>query len=146
MKKDKILIVGAGLCGTLLALRMAQRGYNVELREKLGDMREAEYAGGRSINLALSDRGLKSLRMVGIEAEIIKECIPMNGRMIHGVDGALRFSSYSGRSGEHINSVSRGGLNKELLEEADKFDNLKVVFNSSCQSVDLESATATLRI
>ncbi len=145
MKKDKVLIIGAGLCGTLLALRMAQRGYNVELREKRGDIRAAEYVGGRSINLALSDRGLKALRMVGIEAEIIKECIPMNGRMIHGIDGALRFSSYSGRDGEHINSVSRGGLNRELLEEADRFDNLKVVFDSNCQSVDLETATATFK-
>jgi kynurenine 3-monooxygenase len=142
MKKDKVLIVGAGLCGTLLALRMAQRGYNVELREKRGDIRAAEFVGGRSINLALSDRGLKSLRMVGMEDQILEECIPMNGRMIHGVDGALRLSNYSGRTGEYINSVSRGGLNVALLEKADEFDNLTVKFDSSCLNVDLETGTA----
>ena len=141
-KKDKILIVGAGLCGTLLALRMAQRGYTVELREKRSDIRAAEFVGGRSINLALSDRGLKALRSAGMEEQILKECIPMHGRMIHGVDGALRLSKYSGRENEYINSVSRGGLNVALLEKADEFDNLTVKFNSSCMHVDLENATA----
>lgn len=143
--KDKILIIGAGLCGTLLALRMAQRGYKVELREKRSDMRNAEFIGGRSINLALSDRGLKALRIVGMEDQILEECIPMNGRMIHGVDGALRLSNYSGRTGEYINSVSRGGLNVALLEKADEFDNLTVVFNSSCLNVELETGTANFK-
>lgn len=141
-KKDKILIVGAGLCGTLLALRMAQRGYNVELREKRSDIRAAAFVGGRSINLALSDRGLKALRSAGMEDQILKTCIPMHGRMIHSLDGTLRLSKYSGRENEYINSVSRGGLNVALLEKADAFDNLTVKFDSSCTHVDLETATA----
>ena len=141
-KKDKILIVGAGLCGTLLALRMAQRGYNVELREKRSDIRAAAFVGGRSINLALSDRGLKALRSAGMEDQILKTCIPMHGRMIHSLDGTLRLSKYSGRENEYINSVSRGGLNVALLEKADAFDNLTVKFDSSCTHVDLEAATA----
>ena len=141
-KKDKILIVGAGLCGTLLALRMAQRGYNVELREKRSDIRAAAFVGGRSINLALSDRGLKALRSAGMEEQILKTCIPMHGRMIHSLDGTLRLSKYSGRENEYINSVSRGGLNVALLEKADAFDNLTVKFDSSCTHVDLETATA----
>lgn len=141
-KKDKILIVGAGLCGTLLALRMAQRGYNVELREKRSDIRAAAFVGGRSINLALSDRGLKALRSAGMEDQILKTCIPMHGRMIHSLDGTLRLSKYSGRENEYINSVSRGGLNVALLEKADAFENLTVKFDSSCTHVDLETATA----
>jgi kynurenine 3-monooxygenase len=140
--KEKILIIGAGLCGTLLALRMAQRGYRVELREKRGDMRKEVMSAGRSINLALSDRGLKALRMVGIEEEVLQECIPMHGRMIHDLDGSLRFSKYSGRQGEHINSVSRGGLNIALLNKADTFENLKIVFNSPCTHVDLKEGVA----
>jgi kynurenine 3-monooxygenase len=121
---------------------MAQRGYTVELRGKRSDIRAADFVGGRSINLALSDRGLKALRSAGMEEQILKECIPMHGRMIHGVDGALRLSKYSGRENEYINSVSRGGLNVALLEKADEFDNLTVKFNSSCMHVDLENATA----
>jgi kynurenine 3-monooxygenase len=141
-KKNKILIVGAGLCGTLLALRMAQRGYNVELREKRSDIRTAAFVGGRSINLALSDRGLKALRMVGMEDQILKACIPMHGRMIHGLDGSLRLSKYSGRQNEYINSVSRGGLNVALLEKAANFDNVTVKFDSNCLKVELETGTA----
>jgi len=139
---DKILIVGAGLCGTLLAIRMAQRGYQVELREQLADMRVGNVAAGRSINLALSDRGLKALNTIGLKDEILKECIPMNGRMIHGVDGSLRLSKYSGRVGEHINSVSRGGLNIALLNKAETYANLTIHFDSKCTHVELDAGKA----
>jgi kynurenine 3-monooxygenase len=142
MQNEKILIIGAGLCGTMLALRMAQRGYTVELREKRPDMRKTAYIGGRSINLALSNRGLKALELVGLREAVLAECIPMNGRMIHGTAGELRFSKYSGRSGEHINSVSRGGLNIALLNAAEQFEHLTVHFESDCTGVDLDTATA----
>ncbi len=102
-KKEKILIVGAGLCGTLLAIRLAQRGYQIHLVEKRPDMRKETISAGRSINLALSNRGLQALRLAGLESQIQKECIPMNGRMIHDTAGELRFSKYSGRVNEYIN-------------------------------------------
>ena len=140
MKKNKILIVGAGLCGTLLAMRMAQRGHQVELVEKRQDMRKENIDAGRSINLALSKRGLKALRLVGIEEEIKEVCIPMLGRMIHAETGETWLSKYSGREGEHINSVSRGGLNIALLNHADDFDSVNIRFNLKCTSVDLEKA------
>ncbi|WP_394971153.1 FAD-dependent oxidoreductase [uncultured Croceitalea sp.] len=139
-KKEKILIVGAGLCGSLLAIRMAQRGYEVEVHEQLPDMRKTPLAGGRSINLALSDRGLKAIKSAGFKEEILEECIGMEGRMIHGVDGEERFSKYSGRKGEKINSVSRTGLNITLLDKADEFDNVIIHFNSKCQGIDLDNA------
>ena len=85
--KDKIIIVGAGLCGTLLAIRLAQRGYQISLHEKRGDMRKANVDAGRSINLALSKRGLLALERVGLKEDILKECIPMRGRMIHPLGG-----------------------------------------------------------
>ena len=139
-RKEKILIVGAGLCGSLLAIRMAQRGYEVEVHERLPDMRKTPLAGGRSINLALSDRGLKAIKSAGFKEEILEECIGMEGRMIHGMDSEERFSKYSGRNGEKINSVSRTGLNITLLDKADEFDNVTIHFNSKCQGIDLDNA------
>ncbi|HMG15189.1 MAG TPA: NAD(P)-binding protein, partial [Saprospiraceae bacterium] len=108
MGKDKILVVGAGLCGTLLAIRLAQKGFIVELHEKRADMRKTAMIAGRSINLALSNRGINALRMVGMDAFMLKEAIPMYGRMIHNIDGSLMMQPYSGREGEYINSISRG--------------------------------------
>ena len=144
-KNEKIVIVGAGLCGTLLAMRMAQRGFKVELYERRSDIRNAKIEGGRSINLALSNRGLKALALVGMDDEVRKECIPMYGRAIHPVSGEGWLSKYSGRQGEWINSVSRGGLNKALLEGADEFDNLTVHFDQKCTGVDIRSGKVTFR-
>ena len=130
MSKDrKIIIVGAGLCGSLLAIRMGQRGYQVQVYERLPDLRESSLEGGRSINLALSDRGLKAIKSAGLKEEILKECIGMYARMIHSVDGELRRSSYSGREGEKINSVSRTGLNVALLNKANTFSSEFKVLN-----------------
>lgn len=140
--KNKIIIVGAGLCGTLLALRLAQRGYKVSLHEKRPDMRKAEIDAGRSINLALSARGLMALDRVGLKERILQECIPMRGRFIHPIDSQPFLSPYSGRSEDYINSVSRGGLNMVLLNEADKWEDVQIHFNSNCQRVDLEQAKA----
>ncbi|MCW9037809.1 NAD(P)/FAD-dependent oxidoreductase [Altibacter sp.] len=145
MKNDKILIIGAGLCGSLLALRMAQRGYAVTLVEKRPDLRKVTQDAGRSINLALSDRGLRGLRLAGVEAEAKKLCIPMYGRMIHDVQGNTFLSKYSGRQNEYINSISRPGLNMLLLDAAEKMPNVSIIFNHGCKSVDLEHASAVFK-
>ncbi len=142
MNNEKVLIIGAGLCGSLLAIRMAQRGYEVIMVEKRPDLRKTEQDAGRSINLALSDRGLKGLRLVGIEDKAKEQCIPMHGRMIHDKKGNTFLSKYSGRDDEYINSISRPGLNMLLIEEAEKMPNVTLIFNHGCKSVDLESATA----
>lgn len=140
---EKVIIVGAGLCGTLLALRMAQRGYEVSVYEKRPDQRKEEFVGGRSINLALSNRGLQALEMVGIKEEILQDCIPMNGRMIHPLNGESWNSPYSGREQDYINSVSREELNMSLLEAADRFDNLTVTFEVQVSEVNVEEAQIT---
>ncbi len=142
---NNILIIGAGLCGSLLALRMAQRGFQVTLVEKRPDLRKTTQDAGRSINLALSDRGLRGLRLAGVEEEAKKLCIPMNGRMIHDAKGNTFFSPYSGRKDEYINSISRSGLNMLLLDEAEKMPNVKIIFNHACEDVDLENGNATFR-
>lgn len=142
---NNILIIGAGLCGSLLALRMAQRGFQVTLVEKRPDLRKVTQDAGRSINLALSDRGLRGLRLAGVEQEAKKLCIPMNGRMIHDKAGKSFLSPYSGRKYEYINSISRPGLNMLLLDEAEKMPNVNIIFNHACEEVDLENASATFK-
>ncbi len=143
--KDHVLIIGAGLCGSLLALRLAQRNYQVTLVEKRPDLRKVTQDAGRSINLALSDRGLKGLRLAGVEETAKELCIPMNGRMIHDKEGNTFLSPYSGRQDEFINSISRPGLNKILLDQLDKNANVTMHFNLGCTSVDLENAEASFK-
>ena len=143
MPKSHVIIVGAGLCGTMLAIRLAQRGHEVSLFEKRSDMRRTEVDAGRSINLALSDRGLRALRLIGLEEQIRGEVIPMRGRMIHPVDGKGWLSPYSGRPHEFINSVSRSGLNIALLNAAEKEEGISIHFNHQCTGVDLEKGTVS---
>lgn len=137
-----ILIIGAGLCGSLLALRLGQRGYNVTVMEKRPDLRRVDISAGRSINLAFSDRGNKAMKLVGLEEKVNKLCIPMNGRMLHDMEGNTMMAPYSGREHEYINSISRGGLNALLLDEAEALDNVTIHFNKNCKSVDFENTTA----
>lgn len=144
-KEDKVIIIGAGLCGTLLGIRLVQKGYTVELYEKRTDLRLTKEEGGRSINLALSDRGLLALESAGMREQVLEYCIPMRGRMIHSLGQESRFSRYSGREEEYINSVSRTGLNRSLLEKADTYDQLQVFFEHTCTSVDVENANATFQ-
>nr|WP_321226598.1 NAD(P)/FAD-dependent oxidoreductase [uncultured Psychroserpens sp.] len=141
-KKQNILIIGAGLCGSLLALRLGQRGYNVTVYEMRPDLRRTDISAGRSINLAFSNRGNKAIKLVGLEQKVKELCIPMNGRMIHDKEGNTFLSNYSGRDYEYINSISRGELNSLLLTEAEKHDNVTIHFNKKCKSVDFENTTA----
>ncbi|MEN0046182.1 MAG: NAD(P)/FAD-dependent oxidoreductase [Bacteroidota bacterium] len=137
---DKIIIVGAGLCGSLLAIRLAQKGFQVVVYERRPDMRKGVEDAGRSINLALSARGLLSLEKAGIKEAILKECIPMRGRMIHPLGGEKFLSKYSGRAEDYINSVSRPGLNLALIKEADQFEKVELKFEAKVTKVDLEEA------
>ena len=144
-KQQNILIIGAGLCGSLLALRLGQRGYNVTVMEMRPDLRKVNISAGRSINLAFSDRGNKAMKLVGIEDKVKTLCIPMNGRMLHDIEGNTILAPYSGREHEYINSISRGELNALLLDEAEKHKNVTIHFNRKCKSVDFENTTATFK-
>ena len=144
-KKQNILIIGAGLCGSLLALRLGQRGYNVSVYEMRSDLRKVDISAGRSINLAFSNRGNKAMKLVGLEEKVKQLCIPMNGRMIHDTHGNTFQSDYSGRSHEYINSISRGELNALLLDEAEQHENVTIYFNKKCKSVNFEKTTALFR-
>jgi len=144
-KQQNILIIGAGLCGSLLALRLGQRGYNVSVYEMRPDLRKVDISAGRSINLAFSNRGNKAIKLVGLEDKVKALCIPMNGRMIHDEHGNTFQSNYSGRDHEYINSISRGELNALLLDEAEKHKNVNIYFNKKCKSVDFEKTTALFK-
>lgn len=133
MKKD-ITIVGAGLVGSLLSVYLAKRGHKVSVYERRSDMRNEDLGAGRSINLALSDRGLLALEKVGLAEEIKKICIPMHGRHIHNIDGSTAFQPY-GKEGQYINSVSRGELNKRLMTIAEEHG-VNIYFNEKCTTLD----------
>jgi len=135
----KVVIIGAGLAGSLLAIYLAKRGVTVDVYEARGDMRLTEAAAGRSINLALSDRGIAALREVGMDEYMLSEAVPMYGRMIHAISGETKLLPYSGRHGEYINSVSRAGLNIALINEAEKYAGVRFIFGKRC--VDFNCAT-----
>lgn len=134
---DRFTIVGAGLAGTLMGVYLAQKGARVELYERRGDMRKEATPRGRSINLALSTRGLAALGEVGIAGEILKLAVPMKGRMIHGSDRSLAFQPYSANPDEMLYSVSRQGLNSALMDLAERHSGVKIHFRHKCAGVDL---------
>ncbi len=139
---SKVVIIGAGLAGSLLAIYLAKRGIEVDVYEARGDMRLEEVAAGRSINLALSDRGIAALREIGMDEYMLAEAVPMYGRMIHSVTWDTKLLPYSGRKGEYINSVSRAGLNIALINEAEKYGSLAFHFNERCVDFDCKIGEA----
>jgi kynurenine 3-monooxygenase len=142
MKNETAIIVGAGLVGSLWAVFLARRGYQVKVFERRADMRAAGYYGGKSINLAMSERGWKAVDQAGIREKLEKVAIPMPGRMIHNLGGDVVFQPY-GRAGEAMYSVSRGGLNLELLHIAGEFPNVEFFFEHRCVEVDLNNPLIT---
>jgi len=133
MTKKNITIVGAGLVGSLLSIYLAKRGYKVSIYERRGDMRRAKVEAGRSINLALSDRGLLALEKVGLAKAIQEISIPMHGRFIHNIDGTTAFQPY-GKQGQFINAVSRAELNKKLMDLAEE-NGISIFFHAKCASI-----------
>jgi kynurenine 3-monooxygenase len=140
----KFVLIGSGLAGGVLAAYLGRRGYDVELYERRGDPREGNTVGGRSINLALSTRGIHALRQLGIADEVLQHAIPMPGRMIHDKSGDLHFSPYDRDPLKHINSIGRAALNTTVIEAALRYPNVRISFNHRCTEVDVDSATAHL--
>lgn len=139
--RKKATIAGAGLVGSLEAIYLAKRGFEVNVFERRPDMREIELAAGRSINLALSERGWNALKKVGVDKDVEKMAIPMYKRVMHAVDGTLTDQWY-GQEGQAIYSVSRGGLNQLLLRLAGQQNNVSLNFEHKCLDVDLSTASA----
>ncbi|TXK52834.1 FAD-dependent monooxygenase [Pontibacter qinzhouensis] len=143
-ERKNIAIVGAGLVGSLLSLYLAKRGHKIDLYERRPDQRQFAEDGGRSINLALSDRGWRALRGIGIEEEVRQVAVPMHGRMMHDDKGNLSFLPY-GKEGQFIYSVSRAGLTVALVNLAEKKENVKLHFNRQLTHLDVRINELQLR-
>jgi kynurenine 3-monooxygenase len=130
-----VTIVGAGLVGSLLSIYLAKRGYKINMYERRPDMRKAKISAGKSINLALSDRGWRGLEGVGIADDIKKIAIPMYGRQIHNRDGSTVFQPY-GKKDQAIYSVSRAEINMKLMDLAEQQKDVKIYFDERCTHVD----------
>lgn len=142
--KQTITIAGAGLAGTLLAVMLARRGFNVVLYEKRQDLRKHAISAGRSINLALAARGITALQKAGLFEAVQPLLIPMPGRQLHDQQGKLQFQPYSRNPDEVNYSVSRGGLNAVLLDAAEATDKVRIHFEHACETYDC--ATGELRL
>lgn len=139
MNNHPVIIVGAGLAGSLMAIYLAQKGLSVEIFERRSDMRKADMIAGRSINLALSDRGILPLKEVGVAHKVLSEGVQMPGRMLHAIDGQLQFAPYGKDDSQYINSISRGGLNQLLMTEAESYEKVRIHFNKKCTKVDFDA-------
>lgn len=137
-------VVGSGLAGTLMALFLAQQGYDAELYEKRADSRVVPQPAGRSINLALSVRGLHALEQVGIKDAVLAQALPMRGRMMHDAAGRLTFQPYGLHAHEYINSISRAFLNEVLMDAAEAAG-VKIRFGQTCTGMDFDSRKAFFR-
>ena len=142
----RVLIVGAGLAGSLLAVYLARAGWKVEIVERRADPRARRFAAGRSINLAISARGIKALRRAGLEDAVMKDAIRMGGRMVHPVEGAAGYQPYSADPTRAINSVSRSALNLALLDAAAAEPNVTVSFDERCAGVDFARDAASAEV
>jgi len=143
-RTQTVTLAGAGLVGSLMALFLARRGFQVEVLERRPDMRKETVDAGRSINLAISARGLYALRQVGLEEEARRHAIPMRGRMIHPLSGELTLQPYGKDDSQHINSISRAWLNQFLMTHAEGTGRVRIRFRQRIQHVDFESGTLSV--
>jgi kynurenine 3-monooxygenase len=141
---QKITLVGAGLNGPLLAILLRQRGFEVEIYERRPDMRRVGVSAGRSINLAISTRGIHALQQAGLWERMRSIIIPMKGRLMHAIDGELTFQPYGKNEAEVINSISRGELNIALMNAAEE-QGATIHFNRRCTGYDLKTGALRLR-
>lgn len=137
----EVTIVGAGLVGSLWAVYLSRAGYKVTIYELRDDIRKAEISAGKSINLALSNRGWKALDTVGVGDEIRKIAIPMPGRIMHSIEGDLTYQPY-GKEGEAIYSVSRGDINAKMMDIAENQGQATIHYNHQCTKVDMVNGIA----
>jgi len=141
----KITSIGAGPAGSLLAIYLAKRGFSVEIFERRPDMRTTPISAGRSINLAISTRGIHALREVGVLDSIMKIAVPMKGRMMHAVTGELTFQRYGKDDTEVIYAVLRSELSMALMNEAEKHPNVRIHFNERCTGMDFKTGEIELQ-
>src|SRR5215472_4682713 len=137
---QRISLIGAGLNGPLLALGLTERGHKVEIYERRPDMRRVRMGAGRSINLALSTRGIHALTQAGLWEQMQAIIIPMKGRMMHSVSSELTFQPYGKDESEVINSISRAELNIALMNAAES-RGVQIFFQHRCRGINFKSGS-----
>ena len=142
---ETITLIGAGLVGSLLAVLLAKKGYKVEIYERRQDMRKQDISAGRSINLALANRGIYPLEQAGLMDKVTPILTSMKGRMVHNLSGEENFQSYGQKPEEVIYSVSRGKLNKICMDAAEATGLVKIYFEQKCESVNFDNSTLQLK-
>jgi len=141
----RLTLIGAGPVGALLALVLARRGFDVDVWERRADMRRHDIPAGRSINLAVSTRGLHALHAVDLDDQVLASSVPMRGRMMHAADGALSFLPYGRDASEAIHSMSRADLNRRLMTAAEATGRVKIRFQQRLLHYDFDTQTAHFR-
>jgi kynurenine 3-monooxygenase len=145
MNSIKITLIGAGPAGSLLSIYLAKRGFHVDIYERRPDMRTTRISAGRSINLAISARGIHALKEVGVLDSIMNIAVPMKGRMMHAINGELTFQRYGKDDTEVIYAVLRSELSMALINEAEKYPNVKIHFNERCSGMDFKTGEVELQ-
>jgi kynurenine 3-monooxygenase len=143
-KPQTITLIGAGLTGPLLGMELARRGFKVEIYERRSDMRRTKISAGRSINLAVSARGIHALDRAGLWEAMQNIVVPMKGRMMHSASSELTFQPYGLAEWEVINSVSRADLNISLMNAAES-RGVKIYFQQRCTGIDLKTGQLRMR-
>lgn len=136
---DKVTIIGSGLAGCLLAIYLAKRGYRVDIYESRPDIRDLPIDYGRSINLAMSKRGITGLEEMGLMNDVWPFFVPMRARSIHEKDGSIFYQNFGRDDNEYLNAVKRSDLNTVLLNRIDKIDGIKVSFGHRLDSIDFDT-------
>ncbi len=142
MDKPRFVVVGGGLVGSMVAALLGREGYQVEVIERRGDPRQDAMESGRSINLAISARGLNALAQLAVGDDFLSLGVPLYRRAIHAPDGAMSYQPY-GKAGQAINSFSRGELNRALIVSAGRSANVSLVFNRRCTDIDVQTGRVT---
>lgn len=132
-----LTIIGAGLAGTLCALYLARRGYEIDLFESRPDLRKSPIDYGRSINLALSCRGITGLQAMDLMDDVSKMMVPMRARAIHEANGMVHYQPFGRHEEEYINAISRADLNAMLLNKAAQWQNIRIYFDTKLQHLDI---------
>jgi len=139
----RVTVIGAGMSGSLLAIFLARRGFEVDVYERRGDLRCREAGcSGRSIKMTLAERGLQALREIGLESEVMRFCVPLRGRAVHTGQGEVTAQPYGKNDREVILSISRTDLNAVLLDHVGSFPNIRLHFHHRCCEIDRETAAA----
>ncbi len=142
MDKPRFVVVGGGLVGAMIAALLGREGYQVEIIERRGDPRQDAMESGRSINLAISARGLNALAQLAVGDDFLSLGVPLYRRAIHAPDGGMSYQPY-GKAGQAINSFSRGELNRALIVSAGRSANVALAFNRRCTDIDVQSGRVT---